>query len=73
MASTSAAHSHLQRYETRWRDLHDFLKEKGYKLRSRYSPDWVPSWTNTNKAPIKCEDGVRSPVALSFIRCTAYS
>ncbi|KAG2068687.1 hypothetical protein BDR04DRAFT_1135922 [Suillus decipiens] len=61
MASTSAPHSHLQKYETRWRDLHDFLKNKGYKLRSRYSPDWVPSWTNTNKVPIKCEDGVKSP------------
>ncbi|KAG2141275.1 hypothetical protein DEU56DRAFT_796028 [Suillus clintonianus] len=63
MASTSAAHPHLREFETWWRDLHNFLEEKGYKLRSRYTPDWVPSWTNTNKIPINCEDGVRSPIS----------
>ncbi|KAJ8585340.1 hypothetical protein M405DRAFT_875344 [Rhizopogon salebrosus TDB-379] len=61
MASTSAAHSHLSEYEIWWRDHYNFLKEKGYTLRSRYSPDWVPSWTNTNKVDINCEDGIKSP------------
>lgn len=61
MASTSAVHPHLSVYEIWWRDHYNFLKEKGYKLRSRYSPDWVPSWTNTNKAEITCEDGIKSP------------
>ncbi|KAG2130419.1 uncharacterized protein EDB93DRAFT_1180268 [Suillus bovinus] len=61
MASTCGAHSHLSEYEIWWRDHYDFLNKKGYKLRVRYSPDWVPSWTNTNKSDIDCEDGVRSP------------
>ncbi|KAG2076601.1 hypothetical protein BDR04DRAFT_1125659 [Suillus decipiens] len=60
MASSSTAHGHLSEFEIWWRDHYNFLKEKGYTLRSRYSPDWVPSWTNTNKAPIDCEDGIRS-------------
>ncbi|KAG1726051.1 uncharacterized protein EDB91DRAFT_1061800 [Suillus paluster] len=59
--STSATRSHLSEYEIWWRDHYNFLEDKGYKLRNRYSPDWVPSWTNTNKTPINCEDGVRSP------------
>lgn len=62
MTSISAPNSHLTENEIWWRDHYNFLSEKGYKLRSRYSPNWVPSWTNTNKAPISCEDGVRSPV-----------
>lgn len=61
MASTSAVHPHLSEYEIWWKSHYDFLKEKGYKLRSRYSPDWVPSWTNTNKVDINCEDGIVSP------------
>ncbi|KAG2141277.1 hypothetical protein DEU56DRAFT_734508 [Suillus clintonianus] len=61
MASTSDALSHLSEYEIWWRSHYNFLEEKGYKLRSRYSPDWVPSWTNTNKADIDCEDRIGSP------------
>ncbi|KAG1801886.1 uncharacterized protein BJ212DRAFT_1571223 [Suillus subaureus] len=61
MTSISAAQSHLTENEIWWRDHYNFLNEKGYKLRNRYSPDWVPSWANTNKASINCEDGVRSP------------
>ncbi|KAG1907625.1 uncharacterized protein F5891DRAFT_996267 [Suillus fuscotomentosus] len=58
MDSTSAAHPHLSEFEIWWRDHYDFFKDKGYKLRSRYSPDWVPSWTNTKKDDIECEDGI---------------
>jgi serine/threonine protein kinase len=61
MTSISAAHPHLAEFEIWWRDHYNFLEEKGYKLRSRYSPDWVPSWTNTNKVDINCEDGISSP------------
>lgn len=67
MNSTSVAHSHLAEFEIWWRDRYNFLEEKGYKLRSRYSPDWVPSWTNTNKVDINCEDGISSPVSASSI------
>jgi hypothetical protein len=60
MDSTSAAHPYLSEYEIWWRDHYNFLKDKGYKLRRRYTPDWVPSWTNTNKTDINCEDGIMS-------------
>ncbi|SJL11189.1 uncharacterized protein ARMOST_14592 [Armillaria ostoyae] len=34
----------LNSYEIFWRDTYHFLCERGYKLRPRYHPDWVPSW-----------------------------
>ncbi|EIW62688.1 uncharacterized protein TRAVEDRAFT_69009 [Trametes versicolor FP-101664 SS1] len=30
--------------ETWWRDHQVWLQERGYMLRPRYRPDWVPSW-----------------------------
>ncbi len=27
-----------------WRDHQVWLQERGYMLRARYRPDWVPSW-----------------------------
>ena len=35
---------HLSEGETFWRDHYRFLKDRGYTLRDRYNPDWVPSW-----------------------------
>lgn len=46
--------------EAFWRDHKNWLEERGYMLRPRYDPDWVPSW---QKDPTKntsfrhCEDG----------------
>ncbi|KAG5349244.1 hypothetical protein E4T56_gene5917 [Termitomyces sp. T112] len=40
-----------------WRDHYDFLKERGYTLRPRYHPEWIPSWLGTDKCFTKCEDG----------------
>ncbi|KAJ7162501.1 hypothetical protein C8R46DRAFT_1164465 [Mycena filopes] len=40
-----------------FRDHQVWLEERGYMLRSRYKPDWVPSWRGTNKLPINCFDG----------------
>ncbi|OJT07918.1 hypothetical protein TRAPUB_1197 [Trametes pubescens] len=41
-----------------WQARHRFLKDRGYMLRSRYSPNWKPSWTGTNLDPTFCEDSV---------------
>jgi hypothetical protein len=30
--------------ENFWVEQQSWLKDCGYKLRSRYQPDWVPSW-----------------------------
>ncbi|KAG2135802.1 hypothetical protein DEU56DRAFT_806610 [Suillus clintonianus] len=47
---------HLE--ETWWRDHFLWLKEVGYQLRSRYAPDWVPSWQGTDKYWALCEDSL---------------
>jgi hypothetical protein len=45
--------------EIYWRNLQVWLKEQGYTLRPRYSPDWTPSWKGTKKDHFTCEDGLR--------------
>ncbi|KAJ6624314.1 hypothetical protein B0H10DRAFT_1784847 [Mycena sp. CBHHK59/15] len=40
-----------------WLDHCEWLKEKGYLLRPRYQPGWVPSWIGTTKKRWNCEDG----------------
>ncbi|RDB27936.1 hypothetical protein Hypma_002163 [Hypsizygus marmoreus] len=32
--------------EPSWAALRPFLASRGYRLRPRYQPDWIPSWTN---------------------------
>ncbi|KAG5352745.1 hypothetical protein C0989_000684 [Termitomyces sp. Mn162] len=41
-----------------WRDHYKFLKDHGYTLRKRYEPDWIPSWINTSKDWLDCEDAL---------------
>ncbi|CCM03897.1 uncharacterized protein FIBRA_06048 [Fibroporia radiculosa] len=47
----------LQPEEYFWRDHQRWLQEQGYMLRSRYSPDWVPSWKEKHKPFWQCDDG----------------
>ena len=44
-----------------WRDRSLWLKEQGYVLRPRYSPDWKPSWVGTSKHRMDCEDSRSIP------------
>ncbi|KAJ3712479.1 kinase-like domain-containing protein [Lentinula raphanica] len=39
-----------------WREHYHWLKSKGYLLRPRYHPDWVPSWTGSTIFPYRFED-----------------
>ena len=41
-----------------WRNNYQWLRDRGYQLRPRYSPDWIPSWMGTKKYFRNCEDGV---------------
>ncbi|KAF7797589.1 hypothetical protein EIP86_008789 [Pleurotus ostreatoroseus] len=42
-----------------WRDHQQWLEKKGYMLRPRYRPGWVPSWEgNPDMNPLSCEDGI---------------
>ncbi|KAF8120722.1 kinase-like domain-containing protein [Boletus edulis] len=45
--------------EVWWRDRYEQLSNRGYLLRPRYSPQWVPSWKTSNKEWTDCEDGKR--------------
>ena len=42
--------------EAWWSDRFDWLKDRGYLLRARYSPTWVPSWKNSTKVWFEHED-----------------
>ncbi|KDN39488.1 hypothetical protein RSAG8_08783, partial [Rhizoctonia solani AG-8 WAC10335] len=44
--------------EERWVSFQPYLFSKGYRLRPRYQPDWIPSWKGTNTKPSDCEDSV---------------
>ncbi|PCH36039.1 hypothetical protein WOLCODRAFT_91811 [Wolfiporia cocos MD-104 SS10] len=48
----------LNQHELFWRDHQPWLRECGYLVRARYSPDWKPSWEGTGKHFAWCEDGV---------------
>ncbi|KIJ28274.1 hypothetical protein M422DRAFT_189907 [Sphaerobolus stellatus SS14] len=41
-----------------WKKHQPWLASKGYMLRPRYHAGWVPSWTETNRRPDACEDGL---------------
>lgn len=59
----------LDEGEIYWRDTYQWLSNRGYQFRPRYSPDWIPSWVGTTKNFRKCEDGVHLAVSsLHFIR-----
>ncbi|KZV68698.1 hypothetical protein PENSPDRAFT_753941 [Peniophora sp. CONT] len=54
---------HLHNREILWRDKQVFLQSKGYMLRSRYRPNWVPSWLTSGRHPFRSEDGIELPLA----------
>jgi len=54
-------------WEAPWRDRQRFLQSRGYMLRSRYHPDWVPSWRMSNQSIIWCEDALSAPLRENLI------
>ncbi|CEL61125.1 hypothetical protein RSOLAG1IB_09776 [Rhizoctonia solani AG-1 IB] len=46
----------LSDVEKRWVAFQPYLLSKGYQLRPRYRPGWIPSWKHTNWDPMSCED-----------------
>lgn len=59
---TEEGHWNLLPHEIFWRERYVFLESRGYKLRPRFDPNWVPSWIGTNRDPDFCEDSVISMV-----------
>lgn len=42
--------------ETWWSNQFEWLKSRGYLLRARYAPGWVPSWKTSAKIWFEHED-----------------
>jgi hypothetical protein len=58
----------LSEGEIWWRDHQVWLDERGYKLRPRLTPGWVPSWLGKDVRPrISCEDFQYEHGNMSFI------
>ena len=49
-----------------WRERYHRLKARGYLLRPRYSPEWVPPWTVSGADLGRCEDAKRIRVCMFF-------
>lgn len=56
---TKEGHYSLTAAERFWRDRSLYLEGYGYALRSRYDPEWSPSWLGTNLVPMFCEDSIK--------------
>src|SRR5882724_11126383 len=54
-----------------WTDHQKWLESRGYMLRPRFRPDWVPSWRGTNKFYFSCEDGRSNYVRACYISLLA--
>jgi hypothetical protein len=49
--------------EEMWVSFQPYLLSKGYQLRPRYQPDWIPSWSIDNSLrPSDCEDSIDAKV-----------
>ena len=62
----------LQPWEEFWVVHQPLLLERGYKLRNRYDPNWVPSWYGKKKNQIvRCSDSLSIPVSNTFRSVTS--
>ncbi|CAE6492037.1 unnamed protein product [Rhizoctonia solani] len=61
----------LNNTEQEWVAHEPYLKAKGYTLRPRYRPNWIPSWKLNGKYPADCEDSWELPAVktLDAVRC----
>lgn len=55
-----------------WRDRYEQLNARGYLLRPRYSPEWVPSWKLSKRNWADCEDGQRLEVRIMFSQTPSF-
>ena len=56
----------IDELERWWVDRQVALEQAGYMLRSRYRPGWKPSWTDTKRFYLDCEDGLSIGVSDNF-------
>lgn len=65
-AHLAASSAKLTSIEVHWRDRQPFLQTKGYMLRPRYRPDWIPSWQGRDLLALTAEDAITHPVSISL-------
>ncbi|KAI0265922.1 kinase-like domain-containing protein [Gloeopeniophorella convolvens] len=58
----------LVKSELWWRDRYEDILAQGYKLRTRYHPQWEPSWLRTRKGFYMVEDGQPTIVTMDAVR-----
>lgn len=58
--------------ETFWVKHYTWLESRGYRLRRRYAPDWIPSWLGTNEHYQVCEDSKSISVCATFFHVKLY-
>ena len=58
----------LSEDELWWTERYEFLESRGYRLRPRFRPGWVPSWLNTGRDPLDFEDSRFHLVRVSWSR-----
>jgi hypothetical protein len=54
---TSGTDDDLFKSEQWWRDRYNDIYDRGYQLRPRYHPNWVPSWKALRRDFYDVEDG----------------
>lgn len=57
---SSSSPEELSEAEKRWVSFQPYLLSKGYELRPRYRPGWIPSWRASGAHPLDCEDSADS-------------
>jgi len=60
----------LKRHELAWVERQPMLERRGYMLRARLRPGWIPSWRGTEKHPLQCEDGLVLPMREHLVDAT---
>lgn len=58
---------HLVAGEVWWRDRFSDIESLGYGLRSRYHPNWQPSWMASGRDFFTAEDGLATIVSTSTL------
>jgi hypothetical protein len=71
--SSATLYAELLSHEKIWRDRCDYFLARGYKLRPRYRPGWIPSWTGTTLNPAFCEDSIEQIVCLFTFLCLIFA
>ena len=56
--SDSDFFARLSEGEVFWRDRFELFESRGFRLRPRYRPGWIPSWTVTGEERALCEDAI---------------